>query len=115
MIETSVLIHILVCIWVLLMDEAVPSIYRSTSCGVHHIHLISAIRLRHTMRHVNAGAAGQFFIALVPAQPLPSVGLNQGKHSQSQSHCQQQGNRQGSRGVFQSFGGHVHVCVLTAS
>lgn len=76
MIETCTLIGALVCISVWLVDKTVASIHRSASASVHHVHLVSAVRLRYAVWHVAAGAAAQSLVGLAPAKPFPATGLN---------------------------------------
>ncbi|TNN45604.1 hypothetical protein EYF80_044190 [Liparis tanakae] len=109
LIETSALVHIRGRVGVLLVDEAVAPINGSSSAGVHHVHLVSAVRLGDAVRHVDAGAAAQSLIALRPAQPLTGMGLEQGEHGQGQRQCEQQGDGEASGGVLQSSRGHIQV------
>lgn len=91
---------ILVCVCVLLKDEAVASINWSASAGVNYIYLIAAVRLGHAVWHVDAATPTQSLVALAPAKPPPGLRLNQGKDRQRQTGCQQQGNGHSSWGVL---------------
>lgn len=107
LIETRPLTRALVCLSVRLVDEAVSPIHRSSPAGVHHVHLVAAVRLRHPVRHVAAGAAAQSLVVLPPAAPFPVPRPNEGQHGQSQRQGEQEGDGQGRRSVLQGARRHV--------
>lgn len=88
--EERVLIPVRVC--VLLVYEAVAPEHGSAPAGVHHVHLVSTVRLRHPVGHVNVSVAVQTLIAPFPAKPLSGVSLHQSKQSKGQPGRQHQGN-----------------------
>lgn len=109
LVKRRVVSHVLLLVSFLLVDEAVAPEGRSAPAGVNHVHLVSAVRLRNAVGHVDAPAAAQSLVAAAPAEPLPGPGLDQDDGGHSHSQGQQQGDGPGRRGAARRFRRHLQV------